>query len=117
MELERALGFLMLAGTLVSLASMALGISLYVLREGEQVSVSDQWVVRSNSFLEFVAGIGSTGSAAALLMRLGVAALMLTPYSRAVVSLIYFARRRDLKFVAITGLVVTVLSMLLFMPT
>lgn len=116
MRLERALGFLMLAGTVFSLVAMALGVALYALGEGGQVSVSEQWVVRSRSFLDFVAGIGGSWSAQVLLMRLGVAALMLTPYSRALVSLVYFAWRRDRKFTAITGLVVAALSALLFLP-
>jgi len=40
----------------------------------------------------------------------------LTPYSRAVISLVYFAVRREWKFAAITGLVVTALSALSMLP-
>jgi uncharacterized membrane protein len=40
----------------------------------------------------------------------------LTPYSRAVISLVYFAARREWKFAAITGLVVTALSALSMLP-
>jgi uncharacterized membrane protein len=40
----------------------------------------------------------------------------LTPYSRAVISLVYFAARREWKFAAITGLVVAALSALLMLP-
>jgi len=64
LRLERVLGLLMLAGTTASLALMALGISLYFLQHGEEVSVSERWVVRSRSFLEFVASIGEGPSLA-----------------------------------------------------
>jgi uncharacterized membrane protein len=40
----------------------------------------------------------------------------LTPYSRAVISLVYFVARREWKFTAITGLVVAALSALLMLP-
>ncbi len=116
MRLERVLGLLMLAGTVTSLTLMALGISLYVLQLGEEVSFSDGWIVRSRSFLEFVTGIGEERSLPVALMRAGVATLMLTPYSRAVVSLVYFAVRREWRFTAITGLVVATLLALLLLP-
>ncbi len=116
MRLERLLGLLMLAGTIASLALMALGTSLYFLQHGEEVSVSERWIVRSKSFLEFVASIGEGLSLSVVLMKAGVATLMLTPYSRAVISLVYFAARREWKFTAITGLVVTALSALLMLP-
>ena len=116
MRLERVLGLLMLAGTMASLALMALSISLYFLQHGDEVSVSERWVVRSRSFLEFVASIGEGPSLSVVLMKAGVATLMLTPYSRAVISLVYFAARREWKFTAITGLVVTALSALSMLP-
>jgi uncharacterized membrane protein len=47
---------------------------------------------------------------------LGLEGGTLTPYSRAVISLVYFAARREWKFTAITGLVVAALSALLMLP-
>ncbi len=116
MRLERVLGLLMVAGTSVSLVLMAAGISLFVVQQGGSVSISDRWIVRGRSFLDFLVGIGGEHDVPILLMRAGVATLMLTPYSRAVISLIYFAARREWKFTAITGLVVTALSALLIFP-
>jgi len=116
LRLERVLGLLMLAGTMISLALMAIGISLHFLQHGEEVSVSERWIVRSRSFLEFVTSIGEGPSLSIVLMKAGVSALMLTPYSRAVISLLYFAARREWNFAAITGLVVSALSALLMLP-
>jgi uncharacterized membrane protein len=47
---------------------------------------------------------------------LGLEGGTLTPYSRAAISLVYFAAMREWKFTAITGLVVAVLSALLMLP-
>jgi uncharacterized membrane protein len=47
---------------------------------------------------------------------LGLEGGTLTPYSRAVISLVYFAARREWKFTAITSLVVTALSALSMLP-
>ena len=116
MRLERVLGLLMLAGTIASLALMTIGTSLYFLQHGDEVSVSERWIVRSRSFLEFVTSIGEGRNLPVILMKAGVATLMLTPYSRAVISLLYFAARREWKFTTITGLVVTALSALLLLP-
>jgi uncharacterized membrane protein len=63
-----------------------------------------------------VTSIGEGRNLPVILTKAGVATLMLTPYSRAVISLVYFAARRERKFTAITGLVVTVLSALLMLP-
>jgi uncharacterized membrane protein len=63
-----------------------------------------------------VTSIGEGRNLPVILTKAGVATLMLTPYSRAVISLVYFVARREWKFTAITGLVVTVLSALLMLP-
>ena len=60
--------------------------------------------------------IGEGRNLPVILTKAGVATLMLTPYSRAVISLVYFAARREWKFTAITGLVVTALSALSMLP-
>ncbi len=116
MRLERVLGLLMLAGTLVSLVLMAAGTTLFAIQQGGSVSISDRWTVRGRSFLDFLVGIGGESDLSTVLMRAGVATLMLTPYSRAVISLIYFAARREWKFTAITGFVVAALSALMLLP-
>jgi uncharacterized membrane protein len=63
-----------------------------------------------------VTSIGEGRNLPVILTKAGVATLMLTPYSRAVISLVYFAVRREWKFAAITGLVVTALSALSMLP-
>jgi uncharacterized membrane protein len=63
-----------------------------------------------------VTSIGEGRNLPVILTKAGVATLMLTPYSRAVISLVYFAARREWKFTAITSLVVTALSTLLMLP-
>ncbi len=116
MELERVLGLLMLAGTIASMTVMALGLSVHVLQQGGEVSFSEQLAVRSRSFIDFLLGLDNRHGLSVVLMRFGIAILMLTPYTRAVISLIYFAARREWKFTAITGLVVAALSALLLLP-
>jgi uncharacterized membrane protein len=48
-------------------------------------------------------------------MVLGIAALILTPYIRAITSVIYFASRKNLKYCLITFFVLAVLTMSLMM--
>ena len=44
------------------------------------------------------------------LMALGVAVLILTPYVRAVMSVAYFASRKNIKYTIITAFVLTLLT-------
>ena len=44
-------------------------------------------------------------------MTLGILVLILTPYIRVVVSIVYFARERDYRYVLLTLFVLVVLSL------
>lgn len=114
MDLEAVLGTVMAIGLAASLSLMTVGIALRVLEGGTaELDFSVGTSVVERSFLAFLVDVRESGTLSEALMRLGIAALMLTPYSRAVASLVYFATRRDIKYVAITAVVVGALSVLL----
>ena len=56
---------------------------------------------------------GQSAGAAARLMMAGMVILILTPYLRVIVSAIYFAREKNIKYVVITLFVIIVLTVTL----
>ncbi|MEN3048496.1 MAG: DUF1634 domain-containing protein [Candidatus Caldarchaeales archaeon] len=115
MDLEELLGVIMAVGVVISLSLMSVGLVMHLLeRENLELDLSGETLVVEKSFYSFIANISSSQQLSITLMRLGLAALMMTPYSRAVGSLIYFTARRDVKYIVIAGVVVVALTLLFF---
>jgi uncharacterized membrane protein len=67
-------------------------------------------------FLEATAAGAAGGLSPAFLLNCGIAVLLLTPYVRVLVSVVFFAfRDHDYRFTAITGFVAVVLTWVLFL--
>jgi uncharacterized membrane protein len=77
------------------------------------VSEDSSVFIRGRNFFRFVYRLFSgeyTQNCTLLFMTLGVVLLMLTPYLRVVTSVVYFAWRRDFKYVLITAFVLAILT-------
>lgn len=117
--LETATAILLIVGLAVSLAFLAAGVlSLYAARGSLQISRDPDMYLVGKGFAGLLAQVYRTGAAAApgvLLMTIGIVVLILTPYARVVVSAIYFAWKRDFKYLAITLIVLLTLTLSLIL--
>jgi len=69
--------------------------------------------VRDQNFFYFLSDLlrrGSTQEEGLWLMTLGIAILILTPYARVIMSILYFIGRKDMKYTLITLFVFTLLT-------
>jgi uncharacterized membrane protein len=111
--LETAVSWLLIVGVVISLVLEIAGIAVYYHAYGElRVSTDPSAFIQGKNFFTFIYDQfrHGQGGAAARLMTAGIIILMLTPYVRVIVSTIYFARERNIKYVVITGFVVIVLT-------
>jgi uncharacterized membrane protein len=113
-RLETIVSYLLIVGVVVSVILEAIGITLYYGTYGNvQVSQNQAVFISGKNFFAFI--IYQTqhllGSQNALLfMTLGLIILILTPYVRAITSVIYFAWEKHYKYVLITLFVLVVLT-------
>jgi uncharacterized membrane protein len=113
-KLEVIVGYLLIIGVLTSVILEVIGIILFYGTYGNtQVSQNQAFFISGENFFAFI--IQQTqhllGSQNALLfMTLGLIMLLLTPYIRAITSVIYFVWERNRKYVAITLFVLLVLT-------
>ncbi len=114
-KLETALSYLLVVGVVVSVTLEAIGIILYYGMYGNtQISQNQAVFISGQNFFAFIVyqvqHLFGTQNAL-LFMTLGVIILMLTPYIRAITSVIYFAWEKHYKYVLITLFVLVVLTL------
>jgi uncharacterized membrane protein len=113
-KLEVIVGYLLVIGVVTCVVLEAIGIALFYGTYGNtQVSQNQTFFIQGENFFAFI--IEQTlhlfGSQNALLfMTLGLIILLLTPYIRAITSVVYFGWERNRKYVAITLFVLVVLT-------
>jgi len=113
-KLETAISWLLIAGVIISLALEIAGIAMYYHTYGQLgISTDQSMFIQGKHFFSFLyaqlrSGQGSGG--AARLMTAGIVVLILTPYLRVIVSALYFAREKNIKYVVITLFVLIVLT-------
>lgn len=69
--------------------------------------------IRDQNFFYFLSDLlrrGSTQEEGLWLMTLGIAILILTPYARVIMSILYFIGRKDMKYTLITLFVFILLT-------
>jgi uncharacterized membrane protein len=114
-KLETIISYLLIVGVVVSVILECIGITLYYGTYGNvQVSQNQAVFISGKNFFAFI--IYQTqhllGSQNALLfMTLGLIILILTPYIRAITSVVYFAWEKHFKYVLITMFVLVVLTL------
>jgi uncharacterized membrane protein len=116
-RLETAISWLLITGVMVSLVLEITGIVMYY-HAYHQVGISQDpsVFIQGKNFFTFIydrlrSGQGS--SAAARIMTAGIVILILTPYIRVIVSVYYFSREKNFKYVLITLFVLIVLTVTL----
>jgi uncharacterized membrane protein len=113
-RLESIISYLLIIGVVASMVLEITGmIFFYADFHSLQVSHDPTVYIHGNNFFIFMANQVSglnTGSLPLRLMTLGIVVLILTPYIRAITSVIYFAWVKNTKYVFITLFVLTVLT-------
>ena len=113
-KLETVISYLLIIGVITSVIFEVVGIALYFGAYGNvQVSQSQNVFISGEDFFAFIiAKIQSLfiSENAVLFMTIGIIILILTPYVRAIASVIYFAWERNRKYVLITLFVLIVLT-------
>ena len=111
-DMEAAIGSILLAGVLLSMSLVSAGLLWHWWRTG--TFRLDYTLPATNVAAFVLSDVQQLAPGAArprLLVNLGIAVLMLTPYLRVVVSVIYFATaERDWKYVVFTTFVLATLT-------
>ncbi len=113
-KLENSISYLLISGVLLSLTLLIAGmVLLWHKQGGVAVSHDSSVYVHGHDFFSFIYQEVTGGGLKGLplqLITLGVIVLLLTPYVRVILSVVYFARERNLKYVFITIIVLIILT-------
>jgi len=113
-KFERIIGYILISGVAISLLLEVIGIVLYYHSYGQFKILEDQALfIHGRNFFNFLLELVRSEhirQKAILLMTLGIAILMLTPYVRVILSVIHFAREKNVKYVLITLFVLVLLT-------
>lgn len=112
--LETGVSYVLITGVIVSLLLEVAGLLLfYGTFHSVALDEGGTMLLRGRDFFAFSANLLSGRSDLTLPVRLlvlGIVVLILTPYVRAIVSVVYFALTRNVKYVIITLFVLAVLT-------
>ncbi len=115
--LQVSISWILRAGVGLSLALESLGVLLNYAQTGESLlvvpSANPNWLASGGNFFGFTASSISSGLSGATpqgITALGVAVLLLTPYARIIAAVVYYALEKDWKYVAITLLVFSIVT-------
>ncbi len=116
-EIDVLIGYVLLGGVILSVVLVVAGLAWHWIEKG-RLGV-DYTIPRMNLFEFVVADVREAVFGTPrprLLVSLGIAALMLTPYLRVLASLLFFAFvEHNWKYSAFTGFVLAVLTYSLFL--
>ena len=113
-KLETIISYILIIGVLISVVLEVIGIALFYATYGNlQISQDKSVFISGQNFFAFTLDqfqhlFGSQN--ALLFITLGLIILILTPYIRAITSVIYFAWEKHYKYVLITLFVLIVLT-------
>lgn len=117
LEMETLVGYILLVGVLLAIALILVGLIWHWAVTGQ---LQLQSLISGMNLFQFVwSDIQQAGSGSwrpDLLVKLGIAVLMLTPYVRVMISMFFFAlAERNWKYTVFTGVVFSVLTYSLFL--
>jgi uncharacterized membrane protein len=111
---DRTIGYVLIAGVVISLVLETIGILLYHLSYGHFNILEERSLfIHGRNFFNFMIELlqgGTMGKKAVFLMSLGVVVLILTPYVRVLLSVLYFAWEKNFKYTLITLFVLVLLT-------
>ena len=116
-DVDLVIGYVLLGGVLTSMALLATGVAWHDVRTGE---LGLDYRLGDTTLFGFVVldvqQLVAGEFRPRLLVNLGIAVLMLTPYARVLASMVYFGTvERNWKYTAITAFVLAVLTCSLFL--
>ena len=118
-KIESILSYILITGVTISLILMITGIVLSYLETGSlNISRDQSMFIHGKNFFNFINGLlqgKGPESLAISFLVIGAVVLMLTPFIRVIASFIYFATVKDLKYVFITLIVLSILTISLLM--
>lgn len=113
-KLETTISYILIIGVIISVLFEIVGITLFYQTYGNvQISQSKTFFISGMNFFAFIIdqfGHLFGAQSAVVFMTLGLIILILTPYIRAISSVIYFAWEKNRKYVLITLFVLIVLT-------
>jgi uncharacterized membrane protein len=113
-KFELAISYLLITGVIASLILVGFGILLFHHEFGYlALSEKKEMFLREQNFFRFLLDLlwdGHGQDKALWLMTLGIAVLILTPYARVILSVLYFIGKRDMKYAFITLFVLILLT-------
>ena len=114
-KLETTISYLLIVGVVLSLALEIAGIAIFYKSHGNlDILLQDKAMfIQGRDFFSFLYRLFARGPAqntGVFLMTLGVAVLILTPFVRVIASAMYFAWKRDTRYVLITAFVLIALT-------
>jgi uncharacterized membrane protein len=117
LDMEILIGYILLGGVLLSVALIAIGFVWRWVRSG---NLKFEYTVAGINLFEFVLSslrqMTSHDLRPRVLVNMGIAVLMLTPFVRVLASVFYFALvERNWKYTLFTGFVLSVLTYSLFL--
>lgn len=112
-RLEAVISYILITGVVLSLLLEVTGIALYFQTyHATVISYANTFKIQGHDFFSFLYTLpgGSFDSTSIRFMVAGIAVLLLTPYLRVLLSVLFFGRERNYKFVLITLFVLVVLT-------
>jgi uncharacterized membrane protein len=118
-NLETGISYLLISGVIISLVLEIVGVILLYHSYGSlAISQNESVFIRGNDFFTFILqqiqGKRSPGIGLEL-MTVGIIVLILTPYIRLIMSVVYFGWEKNLKYVFITLFVLVVITLSLIL--
>ncbi len=111
---DRAIGYVLITGVVISLLVEAIGILLYYLSYRHfNISSERTLFIQGGNFFDFMIELFKgdyAGKKAVFLMSVGVVILILTPYVRVLMSVLYFGWEKNTKYILITLFVLVLLT-------
>jgi len=113
-KLETAISYLLILGVVISLFLEVIGLILFF-RSYSNLNILENSVafIRGENFFSFVRTLfqwENMQNSSLLFMTLGLVVLILTPYIRVIMSVIYFAWKKNSKYVLMTLFVLITLT-------
>jgi uncharacterized membrane protein len=113
-KFERDISYLLIIGLILSLILEIIGIIVFYHVYGNlDVSENGRMFIHAENFFNFIYRLFEGEYApdkAILMMVLGISILILTPYLRVIMSVFYFIRERNIKYIGITLFVLIILT-------
>ena len=117
--LEKAISYLLITGVVLSVLLEIAGIIVFYHDSGSMAIQQDSSVfIREHDFFQFIYNFLRTGhgnGAGIWLMTAGFIILILTPFLRVIISVFYFALKKDRKYLFITVFVLLAITLSLLL--